>query len=199
MVEQIEGKGAYFQELSRKLGIESRLEYRLLWFGQDPRGYLNISREPEVLSRLAIFPEFDKRSKFVVNVRDNRDRPRDVLAIPVNCPDLTPDGGLPVSDETYIAMVWKKTSPNNPLEILVLDPGIEKVKEIARISAGKILSCGRADLDVEAYLITPEEFVEIAKEQIDRGIRLKNFILRFADLREYQRRADEQFLKVKDK
>lgn len=190
MVERIDAQGQYFRDVSRKLGLESRDEYRLILFGADRNGSSNTANLQKTLSRLSQFPDFHNKSFLVYNTKDTLGVTRQILAVPNECPglleeDLAAAGKMPKSDETYIAFV--RLNPQvNPYEILILSETLERTENIVR-SRMKGLNPNLVDItSIEIHKISPEKFIEEAKRQIDRGIRQPPFVLRFAGLSVYQ-------------
>lgn len=195
MVERIEAQGVEFDDMSSRLGIQSRQDYRLLWFSDHQKAYYHVSKIPQILDRLAFYPQFDEGSFLISRVLDRKMRTADVLAVPAACPDLLIDdlsGEIPNEEETYIVMTYRRNGNGRPLEILVLSDNYDRAEQIARHKTSKLINCNEFDVEAEAIKITPEEWVSTAREQISRGFRLDPWKLRFADLRECQRRFDEE-------
>lgn len=192
MVERIDGQGQYFREISPKIGVVSRENYRLIWFRSRNEGYPDNSLIPGVLQRLSGLPDFDRDSFLVDNTYDELGRFRHVLAIPIECPGVLPEDDingpddLPNPNETYLALVWEENS-EKPLEILVLSNDVNRVVGIAMSRARRIVGNEWLGFEVEFSKITPEKFIEEAKKQIDNGIEQPGFILRFAGLGRYQK------------
>lgn len=196
MVEVLRGRGEHFRDFAQKMGIDSRLFGRSLRFNQEDSSAR--IREEEALMTLQASPEFDQNSIFLTNVTYTDGAPIDVLLVPEGCPSLisageslsenlpNSQGILPKEGETYVARAWKKGMPKNQMTILVLVDNPRSAFRIARRNASDMIGGGfRRAVGVDVSLVSPEEFIEIAKNLIDQGQELSDRILRYADLREY--------------
>ena len=202
MVEVLSGRGEHFRDFAQERGLDPPLLRKGLRFNQvDPVARV---REEEALTSLRAFPNFDQESILLTNVTYTDGALIDVLLVPEGCPNLVPareslsenllnsQGILPKEGETYVAWVWPKDMSKNKTTILVLVDNPRSAYRIARREASDMIGEGfRRAVEVDVYLVSPEEFIEIAKNLIDQGQGLPDRILRFADLREYAQKHQE--------
>ncbi len=188
MVERIDAQGQDFSDVSRKIGTVSRRDYRLMWFGPTRNGSLNSSLIPKTLANLSQYPQHDARSFLVENARDKLGRIKAVLVVPSECPGILlgdSGGSLPNPDETFLVTVQTRLT-DTPYNFLVLSDTPEQARGIAELRLVRIKDQPVDSRKTRVNKVTPEEFMEEAKRQIDDGIILSGPVLRFGDLRERQ-------------
>lgn len=105
----------------------------------------------------------------------------------IESPDINNGSNREVSLEgiTYFAKAYKRDRSQFKSEFLILERDSSKVEDIVLKRAGKVFNWKRSSVQVEFNLVTPDEFLAIARSHIDRGIRLGPHILHLPGVEEY--------------
>lgn len=199
MVEQVDARGLHFRAVIQYLNREQGHETFVFRSGDVAESGLDFSDLEEALKKLARSPTVDRDSLHVFNAVDTQKRAVQVLNIPKRSADILDFrekdiAGLPNASETYVVSVKSNVRRVHVTELLV---NVDNPNSAVNIAARRMRSAGypKSSIELEARLVSPEEFVKIAKRQIDEGERISGFVLRYAGLRQYV----EQVKAEKDK
>lgn len=197
MVKEIDGQGGFYRDVCQNSGID-RQEYSKIVIYPHAADL-----EKEILDKLSAIPDIDSSSFILTNVVDAKKRKAKVLLVPKECPRLMPNrypetNELPPQDQTYLVETFNERDPCARHQVLVLatDAG-----EAARIAKRRLISeipYPTKYVNAQAELVSPEEWVAAARELINNGVRLPDFMLRFAGLGEYQRKVSDRARKTSE-
>lgn len=189
MVIEIDGRGRNFRDVLRErqkdLGDHTGL--RLVHFKRGRLGTLEVGAALDFLSG---FPEHWEQTFNIRNVVDKRGTPLTILAVPDNCPSFPGDQkDLPSYGSTFVGKVWLTEDSETPRSFLILTETQDSAEKIMSERAGTLFMKYPKKIDV--YRVTPEEFMDEARELIRIGVKLPNMVMRYGDLREYKRQVEE--------
>lgn len=181
------GNGEFYRSLLEASDIELR-RYSQIFFPQIGNGFY--SDQDEVLERLHQMPQYDTPSFLLSSVVDLHDHDINVLLVPKDCPKIRESkyqatNELPPENETFIADTWNEDHSEFDNDILVLAPNFVEAEDIAVRKAMIKYNCPKIMIYVRTELVSPQEWVNKAKELIDSGKHLPDFIMCWGGLQAY--------------
>lgn len=185
MVREIEGSGAYFRKVLGSYHIDRGL-YRVLNFTEGQ----NDQDQMTALSILAESPSHDSRSILFKNLVNGHGIRTNVLAVPMDTPPLEKDTDeLPSEGTTFIARVKMQQDAKYSRSFLVLTDSLKSAEKIVKANISRVF--GGYNHNVHVCAVTPAEFIDEAKQLIEKGIRVPITIMRYGGLRKYEDQVRE--------
>ena len=100
--------------------------------------------------------------------------------------EYIPGEDFPPANETFLAIASTDFTSTD-FELLILSDDPRRARRIASSTVARILSLGPfEDVHVNLFPLTPQEFIDEARRQIDSGRKLPLRITRFGGLEKYQ-------------
>ena len=191
MVKEIDGQGGFYWDVWHNSGINREGYSRIVLYPHSP------DIEEEVLNKLSAMPNLDNSSFLLTDVVDAKRREAKVLLVPKECPRLIPNryaetNDLPPGNQTFLVETFRDGDPRARHTVVVLADDPEAAARIAKRRVATKVSYPSKYIEAQAELVSPEEWVDAARQLIDDGIRLPDFMLRFAGLGECQRKVEER-------
>lgn len=184
MVKELVGNGELYRDFFQSSGGDLSTHSRILFVeGED-------TDEDQILQKLSEFPCFYDSSFLLRNVKDPYGKRVSVLFVPKETPKLRPSryvltDALPKDDETYIVDSWKSGKRGSFEAILVLAENVEQAARFATRRAITKFGPPKSQINTQAMLVSPEDWVKKAKDLIDEDTRLPDLIMRWAGLQAY--------------
>lgn len=185
MVERIKVDNECPEDVIRDFSPKALEGIRIIYF---LRGTLEgrIQAESSALKSLARYPEYDQNSTLFTNVAGHDGTTGSLLIVPRYTPFLeTYNSGdsMPKEGETYVAL-WKSLVSQSDVsgEFLMLCDNIERAQQIALDLSRRLLNFDLNEIELRVDLVSPEEFIEIARRRIMESKSVPNFILGYAGL-----------------
>ncbi len=191
MVKEIDGQGGFYRDVWQNSGIDREEYSKIVLYPHSP------DIEKEVLNKLSAMPNLDNSSFLLIDVVDAKRREAKVLLVPKECPRLIPNryietNGLPPGNQTFLVETFRDGDSRARYTVVVLADDPEAAARIAKRRVATKVPYPSKNIEAQAELVSPEEWVDAARQLIDDGIRLPDFMLRFAGLGEYQRQVEER-------
>lgn len=192
MVEHIDGQGMHYRDVLQTLGKAGpNIGIRTFRITDE-------ELHAQVVAEITVIPRLNTESVSLVNVVDSRGREARVIAGPKRL--FEPYMGysiidrLPQQGETFFTLI--SSGNYNETDLVIADTR----ERAERISVRRMREKGlfRRDFQVAAVLVSPQDFIEIARTKIEagEGDGLHPSVTRFAGLRDYRNQFD---LRVKEK
>ena len=189
MVRELDAGGSHYRDIIPSIEFRGS-EMRKLTFRIDVSNEETIKGLLNALGELAQYPHFDARSFLIRNALNTDGGKVNILLVPDRCPMLTPDkypatDDLPKEGETFVAEAIRTAAECKPLAVLVLARCKDDAVRIAKRRVSDKLGCNNREIEATVRMVTPAEFIELAKKMINEGGHLPEFIMRFGGLKRY--------------